>query len=72
MSSKVSLSWEKMLRPIQDKGLSSYAEWEVLFLLDRCGRALCCYLEFCLLLQVDHGWSEKGSECICKGNLEPR
>ena len=27
-------------------------------------------MEFRLLLQVDQGWSEKGSECICKGNLE--
>ena len=67
VSSEVSLSWEKMLRPIQDTGWGWYAEWEVLLSLDRCERALCCYLEFCLLLQVDHGWSEKGSECIFKG-----
>ena len=46
--------------------------WEILFSLDRCGRALCCCLEAILLLQVDHGWGEKGSECTCKGNLEPR
>ena len=72
VSSEVSLSWEKMLRPIRDTGWGWYAEWEVLLSLDRCRRALCRYLEFRLLLQVDHGWSEKGSECICKGNLEPR
>ena len=72
VSSEVSLSWEKMLRPIRDTGWGWYAEWEVLFSLDRCGMALCCYLEVRLLLQVDHGWGEKGSELICKENLEPR
>ena len=50
-----------MLRPILDTGWGWYEEWEVLFLVDHCGRALCCYLEFSLLLQVDPGWGEKGS-----------
>ena len=57
---------------MQDTRWGWYAELEVSFSLDRCGRAICCYLEASLLLQVDHGWGEKGSECICKGNLEPR
>ena len=30
VSSEVSLSWEKMLRPIRDIGLGWSAEWEVL------------------------------------------
>ena len=58
-----------MLRAILDTGWGWYA---VLFSLDRCGRALCCFLEVRLLLQVDHRWIEKGSECICKGDWEPR
>ena len=53
VSSKVFLSWEKMLWPIWDTELGWYADWEVLFSLDRCGRALCCYLEISLFLQVD-------------------
>ena len=38
VSGEVSLSWEQILWPIRDTGW--YAEWEVLFSLDRCGRAL--------------------------------
>ena len=71
VSSKVSLSWEKMLWPILDTGWGWgwYADWEILVSLDRCGRALCCYLEVCLLLQVGHGWGEKCSECFCMVDL---
>ena len=54
-----------MLWPFRDAGWGWYADWEVLFSLDSCGVALCCYLEVSLLLDVDHGWGEKGSECIC-------
>ena len=64
ISSKVSLSWEKMLWPILDTGWGWYAEWEVLFSLGSCERTLCRYLEVCLLLKVDNCWVEKGSETL--------
>ena len=43
--------------------MANHADWMIL-----------CVFNFkvSLLLQVDNCWGEKGSECICKGNLEPR